>query len=152
LTNASDTIRVIIPLTIRKRNGRPKILPPDDVAMSSGRAQDPHVLRAIARAWSWRRRMEAGEFSTVHDLAVAEKLSDRFVSRMMRLAYLAPNVLEALTLWRVPPALSLNDLIAVVDKPWIDQSEIVFEGNLQQADGTGKRQRLLAPRGARTMG
>jgi len=47
---APDTIRVVIPLTIRKRNGRPKILPPDDVDARNGRAQDPHVLRAIARA------------------------------------------------------------------------------------------------------
>lgn len=152
MTNASNTIRVIIPLTIRKRNGRPKILPPDDVAMSSGRAQDPHVLRAIARAWKWRRHMESGEFSTVHDLAVAEKLSDRFVSRMMRLAYLAPDVLEALTLCRVPPALSLNDLIDVVDKPWIDQSEIVFEGSLQQADSRAVDRGSWPGRGAMTMG
>ena len=126
MTNASNTIRVVIPLTIRKRNGRPKILPPDDVAMSNGRAQDPHVLRAIARAWSWRRRMDAGEFSTVHDLAVAEKLSDRFVSRMMRLAYLAPDVLEALTLRRVPPALSLNDLIEMAGRPLAEQMDVVF--------------------------
>lgn len=47
-----DTIRVVIPLTIRKRNGRPKILPPDEVTLRDGRAQDPHVLRAIARAWN----------------------------------------------------------------------------------------------------
>ena len=71
--------------------------------------------------------MEAGEFSTVHDLAVAEKLSDRFVSRMMRLAYLAPDVLEALTLRRVPPALSLNDLIEIAGRPWIEQVGTVFD-------------------------
>ena len=128
MTTACNTVRVVIPLTIRKRNGRSKILPPEDVAMSNGRAQDPHVLRAIARAWKWRRRMEAGEFSTVHDLAVAEKLSDRFVSRMMRLAYLAPDVLEALTLRRVPPALSLNDLIEIAGRPWLEQVGRVFDG------------------------
>ena len=49
MTNASNTIRVIIPLTIRKRNGRPKILPPAQLEAPQPRAQDPHVLRAIAR-------------------------------------------------------------------------------------------------------
>ena len=127
MTTASNTIRVVIPLTIRKRNGRPKILPPAQLEATQPRAQDPHVLRAIARAWKWRRRMEAGEFSTVHDLAVAEKLSDRFVSRMMRLAYLAPDVLGALTLRRVPPALSLNDLIEIAGRPWIEQVGTVFD-------------------------
>jgi hypothetical protein len=93
MTSTGNTIRVVIPLTIRKRNGRPKILPPDDMTLRDGRAQDPHVLRAIARAWNWRRQLESGAASTIQDIAAAEKVSDRFVSRMMRLAYLSPEVL-----------------------------------------------------------
>ncbi len=127
MTSTRDTIRVVIPLTIRKRNGRPKILPPDDVTLREGRAQDPHVLRAIARAWSWRRQMETGAGSTIQDIAAAEKVSDRFVSRMMRLAYLSPEVLEHLVIRRVPPALSLNDLVSVADRPWAEQAKCVFD-------------------------
>jgi len=126
MTGSSDTIRVVIPLTIRKRNGRPKILPPDEVTVRDGRSQDPHVLRAIARAWSWRRQLETGAASTIQDIAAAEKVSDRFVSRMMRLAYLSPEVLEKLLIHRIPPALSLNDLMAVAEWPWAEQMETVF--------------------------
>lgn len=124
---APTTMRVFIPLTIRKRNGRPKIVPPADLTLQDGRAQDAHVLRAIARAWSWRRRLETGAASTIQDIAAAEKVSDRFVSRMMRLAYLSPEVLEHLVIRREPPALSLNDLVAVSDRPWIEQMQMVFE-------------------------
>ena len=127
MTRATDTIRVLIPLTIRKRNGRPKILPPDDVTLRDGRAQDPHVLRAVARAWSWRRQLESGAASTIQDIAAAEKLSDRFVSRMMRLAFLSPEVLEQLVIRRVPPALSIVDLMAVAELPWSEQANRVFE-------------------------
>lgn len=127
MSATTDTIRVVIPLTIRKRNGRPNILPPDDVDLRDGRSQDAHVLRAIARAWSWRRQMETGAASTIQDIANAEKVTDRFVSRMMRLAYLSPEVLERLVIRRVPPALSLNDLVAVAERPWAEQMEAVFE-------------------------
>ena len=127
MSGSSDTIRVVIPLSIRKRNGRPKILPPEDHCAREGRTQDPHVLRAVARAWKWRRQLESGGVSTIQDIAVAEKVSDRFVSRMMRLAYLSPEVLEHLIIRRVPPALSLNDLVAVVDCPWAEQMGIVFQ-------------------------
>jgi hypothetical protein len=127
MTGATDTIRVVIPLTIRKRNGRPKILPPDDVDARNGRAQDPHVLRAIARAWSWRRQLETGAASTIQDIAAAEKVSDRFVGRMIRLAYLSPSVLEALVITRKPPAISINDLMAVAELPWFEQAKRVFE-------------------------
>jgi len=121
-----NTIRVVIPLTIRKKNGRPKILPPADHTPTEARVQDAHVLRAIARAWNWRRRLERGEASTIADIASAEKVTDRFVSRMMRLAYLAPDVLEKLLIHRIPPALSLSDLVAVADLPWAEQVEAVF--------------------------
>jgi hypothetical protein len=125
MTGTADTIRVVIPLTIRKRNGRPKILPPDDVTLRDSRAQDPHVLRAIALAWSWRRQLETGAASTIQDIA-AEKVSDRFVRRMMRLAYLSPDVLEHLVIRRLPPALSLDDLVAVAERPWPEQMDAVF--------------------------
>ncbi|MFC3101697.1 hypothetical protein [Altererythrobacter lauratis] len=82
---------------------------------------DPHVLRAIARAWRWRRQLETGAASIIQDIAAAEKVSDRFVSRMMRLAYLSPEVLEHLVIRRVPSSLSLADLIAVADRPWEEQ-------------------------------
>ncbi len=121
-----NTIRVVIPLAVRKKNGRPKILLPVDHAPAEARMQDAHVLRAIARAWNWRRRLERGEASTIADIATAEKVTDRFVSRMMRLAYLAPDELERILIHRVPPTLSLNDLIAVAELPWAEQAQVVF--------------------------
>jgi hypothetical protein len=117
---------VFIPLTIRKRNGRPKILPPADMVPDKCGGVDPHVLRAIARAWSWRRKLESGEASTILDLAQADDVTDRYVSRMIRLAYLSPPVLEKLVLERCPPAASVKDLAAAADFPWAEQDAAVF--------------------------
>lgn len=126
MTNGDNTIRVIIPLAVRRKNGRPKIMPPAHYVPAEARTQDAHVLRAIARAWNWRRRIQRGEASTIQDIATVEKVTDRFVSRMMRLAYLAPDVMEKLLIHRIPPTLSLNDLIAVADLPWAEQMGAVF--------------------------
>jgi len=68
--SAPTTMRVFIPLTIRKRNGRPKIVPPADVVPDTG-GVDPHVLKAIAKAWSWRRKLESGAAATLADIAMA---------------------------------------------------------------------------------
>lgn len=126
MTQANDTIRVIIPLELRKKNGRPRILPPPDYKPSEDRTQDPHILRAIGRAWAWRRRMEAGEFNTVEDLAAALKLGDRHVNRLLRLAYLSPEVLKRLTCRRDTTALSLRDLCFLAGEAWEAQQERVF--------------------------
>jgi hypothetical protein len=54
--------------------------------------------------------MEAGEFSTVRDLAIAVGLAELHVSRQLRLAYLAPEVLKRLVYGRDGPAVAVLDL------------------------------------------
>ena len=46
---------------------------------------------------------------------------------MMRLAYLSPQVLERLLVWREPPSVSVNDLIDATYLPWAEQMGRVFE-------------------------
>ncbi len=88
MTDAPSTICVVIPLKLKRRNGRPRILPPDDLDYAeTATAQDPHLVRAIARAWNWRRKLENSEIMTIADLAAAENVSDRFVNRTLRLVY-----------------------------------------------------------------
>jgi hypothetical protein len=85
------------------------------------------VLRAIGRAWSWRRRMEAGEFATIQELAAAVGLAERHVSRQLRLAYLAPEVLKRLTCGREASAVSLYDLCFLAGETWGEQFQRVFD-------------------------
>src|SRR3954454_14737121 len=97
MSAAPETIRVVIPLTIKRRNGRPRILPPADIESAAGGAtSDPRLLRAIARAWDWRRRLDRGEAGTLKDIADSENVTVAFISRFLRLAYLSPEVLERL--------------------------------------------------------
>ena len=123
---ASETIQVFVPLKVRKKNGRPKILPPADYLPSEDNTQDPHILRAIGRAWTWRRRMKAGEFSTVRDLAIAVNLAERHVSRQLRLAYLAPAVLKRLIYKRKVPAITAKQLADCALLSRQDQEGVVF--------------------------
>ena len=123
---APETIQMFVPLKLRKKNGRPKILPPADYLPSEENTQDPHILRAIGRAWAWRRRMEAGEFGTVRDLAIAVKLAERHVSRQLRLAYLAPEVLKRLVYRREVSAVTVKQLADCALLSWQEQEVWVF--------------------------
>ena len=133
MTKPDDTIRVVIPLTIRKRNGRPKILPPQSVQEQEARAQDPHILKALGRAWAWRRKIESGAATTVSDIAMEENVTDRFVSRTMRLAYLAPEALQQLLVSRQPPSVSWQVLVDTPYLPWLKQYEHIFHHTLQHS-------------------
>jgi hypothetical protein len=122
-----ETLRVHIPLTLRNRGGRPRILPPKEIEVAMDRGQDARLLRALGRAWDWRRRLERGDVTTIADLAREEGISDRYVSRVIRLAWLAPSVLERLVLRREPSVLSIFDLCGVAELPWVEQPVRVFD-------------------------
>jgi len=126
MSKSPETLRVVIPLNIRKKNGRPKTLPPDQLSAQETRAQDPHILRAVGRSLGWRRRLEQGRASTLHDIASTERLSDSYVARYLRLACLSPEVLEAIILQRRPCAVRVVDLVKIATRPWVEQVAAVF--------------------------
>ncbi len=110
-----------------RKNGWPKILPPADYRPSEDQTQDPPDLRSIGRAWDWRRRLERGDVTTIAALASEEGISDRYVSRVIRLAWLSPSVLERLVLRREPTVLSIFDHCGMAEVPWVEQPERVFD-------------------------
>lgn len=124
------TVTVLVPLQVRRRNGRPRIVLPHSEdgrdRDSSGDQASAAVLRAIARAWGWRCRLEAGEAATLQDIADHEKVTLPFVSRFIRLAYLSPAVLQQVVTMREGVALPLDRLAAAVLEPWAEQEALVF--------------------------
>jgi hypothetical protein len=126
MSTAPPSMSMFIPLTIRRTGGRPRIVPPAGMVPSKDDDVDPRVLKAIARAWSWRRKLESGEATTIGDIAQADGVTDRFVSRMIRLAWLAPAVLDRLLVQRQAPAMAIRELAIAADLPWGEQDGVVF--------------------------
>ena len=128
MSEAAGITTVFILLVIRKRNGRPRIAPPDDyVANDDNGGVDPHIMRALALAWSWKRKLGTGEASCNQDIATAEGLTAAYVGRVVRLAYLAPNVLHKLLIERNAPAVRLKDLWYAIDLPWAEQDAAIYK-------------------------
>lgn len=111
MSTQDNTVSVFIPLIIKKRNGKPRLMTNGNQPINPERQQKPHILRAIGRAWSWRRKLESGQFSTIHEIAKAEGVTDRYISRMMRLAYLSPEILERLVIKKEVLDISIRNII-----------------------------------------
>ena len=54
------------------------------------------LAKALARAWRWRRLLDRGVCSTAAAIAEAERVSKSYISRILRLALLAPDLVEAI--------------------------------------------------------
>ena len=65
--------------------------------------------------------LESGQYGTAADLAKAEKVNDSYLSRMLRLTLLAPDIVEAILDGRQPRALEVQALMRPVPQGWNEQ-------------------------------
>jgi hypothetical protein len=91
-----STVVVRIPMRFRRRGGRKRIVAPDgsEIVPTTKPQPDGTLLKALARAWRWARMLESGEYGTLAELADAERISRSYVSRVLRLTLLAPDIVE----------------------------------------------------------
>ncbi|MGE0416990.1 MAG: hypothetical protein AB7O80_09310 [Acetobacteraceae bacterium] len=124
------SVTVRVPLTIRRRGGRKMIISPDGVAMTAGHGTpadiaitrgDPALVKALARAFRWRRMLETGAACSVSDIARQEKLNTSYVSRVLRLTLLAPDIVEAVLDGRQAPEMTLQALLKPLPDRWDQQ-------------------------------
>ena len=119
MTGAAQMLTVRVPLAIRKqRGGRKLVLTPGGVVPRGGSAADTTLVKALARAFRWRRMMETGRFATINELAAAEKINSSYVSRLLRLTLLAPDIVEAVLDGRQPEGMTLPGLMEPFPVEW----------------------------------
>ena len=116
-----ETITIHVPFRIVKRGGRKgMILPP---TAQTRRQADDSLIKALARAFRWKRMLESGKFSTITELAQCERIAAPYLTRVFRLAFLAPDVVEAILDGRQPKRLTLQSLRGQLPDEWACQTE-----------------------------
>jgi hypothetical protein len=60
------------------------------------RKPDAALLKAIARAHRWFEELVSGRATSLAEIACRQGVTDRYVARLIRLAFLAPNIVEAI--------------------------------------------------------
>ncbi len=112
-----DTITIHVPFRIVKRGGRKEIIPPPGASTARPRS-DNTLIKALARAFRWKRMLDSGAFTSVTEIAAQEHLSFTYVSRVVRLSLLAPDIVGAILAGRQPPTMMLADLLDKVPVDW----------------------------------
>jgi hypothetical protein len=116
------TATVSIPVTFRQRGGRKQFLTPAGATPWSPVARiDTALIKAIVRAHRWRQMLESGEYSSSAELAKAEKVNASYLSRILRLTLIAPDIIEAILSGSQPSTLQLGDLLKPLPAAWSRQ-------------------------------
>ena len=116
-----STLVVRIPMRFQRRGGRKRIVAPDgsEIVPTSKPQPDGTLVKALARAHRWQRMLETGEHQTLADLADAERINRSYVSRIVRLTLLAPDIVERILEGR--PTVGLPQLLKPFPVAWEKQ-------------------------------
>ena len=83
------------------------------------------LIRARARAHRWKRMLEAGKFHSITEIAEAEKINRSFVSRLLDLTLLAPDIQEASLEGRQAKGMQLEELTRGMPVEWGEQRRVL---------------------------
>ncbi len=114
-----DTITIHVPFRVVKRGGRKEVQLPDGAPVQ--RKTDNTLVKALARAFRWKRMLESGAFATINELAEREGIAPSYMTRVLRLTLLAPVIVEAILDGRQGPEVTLGRLLKGFPVEWEGQ-------------------------------
>ena len=123
MTRASpipETVTLHVPFRVVKRGGRKEMRLPDGVGPD--RKADNTLVKALARAFRWKRLLESGEFATIAELAQREGIAPSYMTRVLRLTLLAPDIVEAILDGKKGPEVTLVRMFEPFPANWDSQS------------------------------
>ncbi len=127
IEDSNRKLSISIPINLKRRSGRRLITLPD------GSTQEPRpwdteptpLQLALARGHRWLQMIESGEAKSLREIADKEGVDNSYVSRMVNLTTLAPDIVEAILDDHVPPTLTLFDLAVDPPRLWTEQRQKV---------------------------
>ena len=116
----NQTVTVTVPFAIRKRGGRTLVITPDGVtsAPAPRTRVDSALLKALARGFRWRKLLETGHFATIQEIAEAENINPSYISRLLRMTLLAPEIVEAILDGTQPAGLTRAKVMKPFPMDW----------------------------------
>ena len=105
-------VTITIPMDLKRRGGRKEIIVPDRLpaALPAEPSTQEPLVTALARAFHWQELIDTGRYASVTELAKALDVDRSYVGRIMRLALLAPDIVEAIMRGEEPVNLSMETL------------------------------------------
>lgn len=123
ITNEDGSITVHIPISFKRHGGRKYIIAPDAIPNEyQAPANKESLLKALGRAFEWQSMIE-NDPSLNHDtIAKTQNLPRSYVSRVMKITLLAPDIVALILDGKQPKHMNLAD-IGKMPSDWNEQRE-----------------------------
>jgi hypothetical protein len=129
----NGNLQIHIPMLIRRMRGRKQVIAPQALDGEIPEAAEPvqaAVVQALARAFSWAEILESGQVQSISELARNLEVDSSYVTRILKLTTLAPDIVEAIINGEEPDGISLAKLTRSFPMDWVEQRlSLGFEKN-----------------------
>lgn len=129
-----ETVTLHVPFRVVKRGGRKEMQMPEGATQP--RRTDNTLVKALARAFRWKRMLETGEFANIAELAKREGIAAPYLTRVLRLTLLAPDIVEAILDGRQRAFLTLETLREPAPAQWQEQMSWLCRDREASEDGS----------------
>ncbi|UWQ36580.1 hypothetical protein K3552_13910 [Leisingera aquaemixtae] len=118
-TPIPETVTLHVPFRIVKRGGKKEMQMPE--AATHSQRTDNALVKALARAFRWKRLLESGKFATIAELAEHEAIAPSYMTRILRLTLLAPDIVEGILDGKQGSEATLARVLEPFPTGWSDQ-------------------------------
>jgi site-specific DNA recombinase len=117
--------KIELPITLRNRGAQLKLVLGHDMSNACSARQDPSLVRALVRAHTWFAQLANGEVESVAAIAKQHSVTGSYVSRVLRMAFLSPKLVEQILTGTHPVEMTVDRLTLQEDLPlsWRRQHE-----------------------------
>lgn len=120
----ADTLTLKADAKLQRCGGEVRFLLPPDSDQGK-RHSVPSLIRAVARAHEWVGRILRGDSTNQRSIAEETGLDERYVSRIIPLAFLSPDLTEAILEGTHSPPISLESFDGKFPVDWTEQRPYV---------------------------
>jgi len=113
--------RISCPYTIKRRGVEARLILSSETMERPSRP-DPALIRAVAKAFVWNRKLVSGDVASGRSMARLEGVTPRYIYKLLPLAHLAPDIVSVICEGRQPQELTLDTLVySDIPDRWEDQ-------------------------------
>ena len=124
----NGNLMIHIPMLIKRMQGRKIVIAPQALDGKVEKAPVPvqsAIVQALARAYAWTERLESDTAATIGSLADELNMDSSFLTRILKLTFLAPDIVEAILQGKEPSGLSLSTLLKGFPEDWEEQRKVL---------------------------
>lgn len=113
-----------IPYNFQTKKGYKFMVTPDEFNIDDARPKfDSSMIKAITRGFEWQEMLDKGKFKSITELSEKEGMERTYLSKLLRLRFLSPDIIDAILTGKQPKALCLTNLFNLETSIWNEQKE-----------------------------